>query len=217
MTSIDTQENSARTPARKRRAPLWAKVLLVVFVMLLIAAGVYAGFAAGKFAGATETRSTQVTRSVTTEEQVVLLTSGVVGVLEERGAGLEVLGLFELPGSERALFVRYEFDEKLGVEGGDVEVRETGENGYLISIPKFISLGYDEPKVSKATEENGILSWTTPEIDKFKIAEKVLNGQDERSDIEGLRPLLEEQARVFYTRIVTSIAPDATVEFEFAR
>ncbi|MDF2916020.1 MAG: hypothetical protein K0S70_237 [Microbacterium sp.] len=222
MTSVDTHNNSARAARREARTPLWAKVLLVLFVASLIAAGAYAGFTAGKSAGATETRDTQVIRSVTAEEEVVLMTSGVAGVLEERGDGLDVFGLFELPGSERALFVRYEFDAKLGVEGKDVKVREVDQNSYLISIPKFVSLGYDQPELSRATEENGILSWTTPEIDQLEIAEAVLSGRDgteydSTSHIDGLRPLLEEQARAFYTRIVTSIDPDAIVEFEFAR
>lgn len=216
MTGTSAHQKSARAPRPARRAPLWAKLLLIVFVVLIIATGAYAGFAAGRAAGATETRDTQVVRSVTTDEEVVLVTSGVAGVLEERGAALDVFGLFELPGSTRALFVRYEFDAKLGLEGKDVGVREVGENAYLISIPEFVSLGYDDPEISKATEENGILSWTTPEIDEFEIAEKILNERDIDSYVDGLRPLLEEQARVFYTRIVTSIAPGATVDFEFA-
>ena len=35
--------------------------------------------------------------------------------------------------------------------------------------------------------------------------------------IEGFRPVLEEQAVTFYTRIVSSIEPDATLEFEFTQ
>ena len=196
---------------------MWAKILLVGFVLLLIAAAAVAGLTAGRFLGATESRDTQVIRSITREEQVVLLTAGITDVMQERGDGLDVFGLFTLPGSERAMLLRYEFDAKFGIEGGEVSITKTGDDAYVISIPRFVFLGYENPDVSVANEENGILSWTTPEIDKAEVVETVLSAAAVDSHIDGFRPVLEEQARAFYGGIITAIDPAITLEFEFAQ
>ncbi|WP_210479888.1 hypothetical protein [Naasia sp. SYSU D00948] len=203
-------------PKLARQTPVWAKILLVVLVLLLLAATAFAGLTVGKFLGAAESRDTQVIRSITREEQVILVTAGVTDVIEERGDGLDVFGLFTVPGSERAMLLRYEYDAKFGVEGGDVSITRTGDNAYLVSIPAFAFLGYENPDVSIAKEENGILSWTTPEIDKFEVIEQVLTAEAVDSHLDGFRPVLEEQARVFYSGIITAIDPAITLEFEFA-
>lgn len=204
-------------PEHPRKTPLWAKVLLVVFVLLLLAGAAFTGLAVGKFLGATESRDTQVIRSITREEQVVLVTAGVTNVMEERSDGLDILGMFTLPGSERAILLRYEYDAKFGIEGRDVSITKTGDNAYLIAIPDFRFLGYANPDVSIANEENGILSWTTPEIDKTKVIEKVLTDEAVDAHIDGYRPVLEEQARAFYTGIINAIDPNIRLEFEFAQ
>lgn len=178
MTATATPPRTT-TPAPQpvKKSPWWAKVLLVLFVLLLVAVAAFAGLAAGKLLGATETRDTQVIRSISREEQVILLTAGITDVMEERGDGLNVFGLFELPGSERALLLRYEFDAKFGIEGEGVKISKTGDNAYLLSIPAFTFLGYENPDVSVAKEENGLLSWTTPEIDKVEVIETVLTDE----------------------------------------
>lgn len=199
------------------KAPLWAKVLLVLFVLLLVVAAAFAGLAMGRYLGSSETRDTQVLRSVTSEEQVILVTAGITEVVEEQGDRFNVLGLFELPGSERTLLARYEVDAKFGIEGKDVGITRTGDNAYLISIPAFTFLGYGNPDLTVASEENGLLSWTTPEIDKSEVFERVLSEEAVATHIDGFRPVLEEQARTFYSSIIASIDPDITLEFEFAR
>jgi hypothetical protein len=208
---------TANAPHPAKKTPWWAKALIVLFVLLLVAVAAFAGLTVGKFLGATETRDTQVIRSITRAEQVILVTAGITDVMEERGDGLNVFGLFELPGSERALLLRYEFDAKFGIEGKDVKFSTIGDNAYLISIPAFTFLGYENPDLSVAKEENGLLSWTTPEIDKLEVIEKVLTEEAVATHIDGLRPVLEEQARSFYTSIITSIDPDVTLEFEFTQ
>ena len=64
--------------------------------------------------------------------------------MEERGDGLNVLGLFELPGSERALLLRYEYDAKFGIEGKDVKISTIGDNAYLISTLSSSSSSDDQ-------------------------------------------------------------------------
>lgn len=211
---------SASTPDRRRRAPLWAKPLLFVVVLLLVVVAAAVGLTVGKTLGASETRSTQVIRSIKGEEQVILVTTGVTDVREERGEGLQLgigdLKLFTLPGSERSLLVRYEYDAKFGIEGKDVKITRTSDDSYRVDIPEFIYLGFDNPKLSVANEKNGAFSWTTPQIDQGKVVEKALSDQAVTEHLEGAQPLLEKQAETFYTRIVKAVDPSVTLTFTFA-
>lgn len=205
-----------------RKTPIWAKILLILFVLALIAAAALGGLILGKVLGASEERDVQVIRSISREEQVILVTAGVGDIKEESGDGLQVAipGLealaFEVPGTDRTILVRYDFDAKLGIEGKDVKIEPLGENSYRISIPEFVYLGNENPEISIASERNGILSWTTPEIDQLALAEAVLEEETVVETIEGARPVLEEQARIFYTNILTAIDPTITLEFVYA-
>lgn len=221
MTTTATPPSaSVRTPKPVKKTPIWAKILLVVFVLLLVGGAAIVGLNVGKFIGATESRDVQVIRSITGEEQVILVTAGMTDVQEEREDGLQ-LGIgdwdfFTLPGSERSVLIRYEYDAKFGVEGKDVEISRTGDDSYLITIPEFVYLGYANPDLSVANEENGILSWTTPEIDTTEVFEELLSEQAVAQHIDGFRLTLEEQAEQFYSKIVHAIDPAITLEFDFA-
>lgn len=199
------------TAATRRKTPVWAVILLILVVAGIAA---FAGLTLGKMLGATEERDVQVVRSVIGEEQVILLTAGLSDIKEERD-NQDFFGLFDIPFSERAVFLRYDFDAKFGIEGKDVEIEPLGDKAYRITIPSFQFLGYDEPEFSVATEANGILSWATPEIDTLQATEELLTDAAVAEHIDGFRPLLEEQAATFYSRIVSGIEPDATLTFAF--
>lgn len=206
-------------PTRTKKTPLWAKLLLILFILAVIAGAALISYNIGKFFGATESRDTQVIRSIQGDEQVILVTAGMTDVQEEREDGLNIaigdLNLFTLPGSERSVLVRYEYDAKFGIEGEDVEIRQTGDDAYVVTIPEFIYLGYANPDLSIANEENGLLSWTTPEIATDDVFEELLTEPTVEAHIDGFRPLLEEQAETFYSRIVDAIDPSIELAFEF--
>ena len=206
-------------PVRKKGTRLWAKLLLIAVILAVIAGAALISFTVGKFFGANESRDTQVIRSIKGEEQVILVTAGMTDVKEEREDGLNIaLGdwdLFTLPGSERSVLIRYEYDAKFGIEGKDVQIRQTGDNAYTVSIPEFIYLGYANPDLSIANEKNGLLSWTTPEIATDEVFEELLTQPAVEAHIDGFRPLLEEQAETFYSRIVEAIDPAIELTFEF--
>lgn len=202
------------TNVARTRTPLWAKVLLIVLILLLIGAAGLGGVMLGKILGASEERSTQVIRSITREEQIILATAGMTDIKPESD-DQDFFGLFDIPFTDRTVLVRYEYDAKFGIEGGDVLIEPIGDDTYRVSIPQFVFLGYDNPDFSIADEKNGILSWATPEIDKNKLIESLLTEQAVAEHLEGLRPVLEEQAKSFYTNIVTAIDPDATLQFTF--
>lgn len=221
MTTTTAPPSKAPAPKPIKKTPAWAKILLVVFILALIGAAAVAGLTVGKVLGATESRDTQVIRSIKGEEQVILLTAGMTDVEEERADGLKLaigdFQLFTLPGTDRSVLVRYEYDAKFGIEGKDVEIVRTGDSSYRIAIPEFIYLGYANPDLSVAKEENGVLSWTTPEIDTTAVFEQILSVQAVDEHIDGFRSVLEDQAEIFYTRIVQAIDPTVTLEFEFAQ
>lgn len=195
-----------------RRVPAW---ISVVVILILVVGAAVAGVLIGRLMGATEERSTQVVRSVKLEEEVILLSAGIADV-KERREDQKFFGLFDIPGTEREMFVKYEFDAKFGIDGAQVEIDQTGDKEYRITIPEFEYLGSDDPDFESATETNGILSWSTPQIDKFEFVENVLTPEAVAEHLEGFRPMLKLQAEAFYSRIVTSIEPDAELVFVFA-
>jgi len=198
----------------EKRAPWWAKLLLAVFVLALVVGAGFAGIVIGRLLGASEERAVQVVRSVKGEEQVILVTAGLSDIKPEK-ENQQFFGLFDIPFSEREVFIQYDFDAKLGIEGKEVAIEPTAEKAYTITIPQFVFLGYDDPNFSVATESNGILSWVTPEVDKFAAIEEILTEAQIADHVENLQPLLQAQAETFYTRIVTSIEPDAVLAFKF--
>jgi hypothetical protein len=202
--------------APRPRTPLWAKILLALVVLALIVGAALGGVAVGTYLGARETRDVQIVKSIVREEQVVLVTTGLADVIDARRTGLKLLPGLTLPGSERQTLIRYDFDAKFGIEGRDVTIEPTGTDAYLLSIPEFVFLGYENPVFTVVSENNGILSWTTPEIDNLDVVERKLTDEAVTNEIDGIRPLLEEQARTFYTDIITAIDPGVTLAFEFA-
>lgn len=195
--------------------PVW--VLLVVTVSVL-AGGVLATFSitrASLFATNSESINTQVAASVELEEQVVLLALGVEGI-EQKRSNSTFFGQV-IPGSERAAFLQYTYTAKLGIEGKDVTVTPAGPKRYRVSIPEFIFIGIDQPKLELLVEQNGLLSGVTPGIDQLEMVNHILGSDAKAEQITKHAELLAMQAKAFYSGIVHSIDPEITLDFEFAR
>src|SRR5205085_619936 len=95
--------------------------------------------------------------------------------IKEQDTSAQVFG-HTIPGSDQKVFLQYNFNAKLGVDGADVRVTKTGKNAYLISVPQFIFVGYDQPTFKVATSDGGVLSWVTPDIDRVEMVNEILNG-----------------------------------------
>lgn len=203
------------TKSSSKRVAKWLVVAVgLVVVAGLVAVGIAKAFPNfSLFESASETRNTQIINSITREEQVVLLSLGIQGISEQRERG-SFLGV-DVPGSGRASFVQYAFNAKLGIEGNDVKIVQTGESDLLVSIPKFIFIGHDNESFRTVVEDNGALSWVTPEIDTVEMINTILNDDAQDQYIDSNQEILEDQARVFYTAIVTSIDPTIAIRFEF--
>lgn len=160
-----------------------------------------------------ESYDSQVINAVDRIEQVALVSLGIQGITERR-SNSELFGI-TVPGSGRVTFIQYSFNGKLGIDGEDVTVTPTGENSYLVSIPQFIFIGYDDLDFKVAAEDNGVLSWVTADIDSLDIVNEVLDGAAQQEYLQGNVDLLEEQAQTFYRSIILSVNPEIQVEFEF--
>lgn len=200
-----------------RRVPVW--VLFLVAVSLL-AGGALATYSAWAFrppailASAGESLNTQVVNSVSLKEQVVLMSLGIQGI-DHKKQNSQFLGV-DIPGSERASFLQYSFTAKLGIEGKDVKVTQTGDHQFQMSVPRFIFIGRADERFELIVEDNGALSWVTPRIDAVEMANRVLNDQAQDAYIAANRELLVAQAQSFYSDIVKSIDPQAELTFQFA-
>ncbi|WP_162799467.1 DUF4230 domain-containing protein [Nocardioides sp. 616] len=160
-----------------------------------------------------ESRDSQVINSVTREQEVVLLSLGIQGINEKKDNG--TIGGLDIPFSERVSFLEYGFDAKLGIDGQDVKIEQSGEDEYVVTIPEFEFLGHDNESFRVVVEDEGSLSWTTPEIDTAQVITEILNDEAQQEYVDRNLEILRDQAQVFYTGIIKGIDPDLTVTFEF--
>ncbi|MCB1297843.1 MAG: hypothetical protein KDB08_02545 [Microthrixaceae bacterium] len=165
--------------------------------------------------GVVPDKNTQVVTAVTGIEEVALVSLSIEGLQERRTEAGQVLFL-TIPNS-RAAFLRYSFDAKIGIKADEVAIEELADGSFLITIPPFIVIGLDNQNYAIAAENNDLLSWTTPEIDKVAMINELFNPEVEAAYLTKSDELLKSQTRHFYKGIVTAIDPDATVTFEFAQ
>ena len=159
-------------------------------------------------------RHTQILQAVNREEQVVLTSLAIQGIVEETAS--TTLWGHEIFGTERAVFLQYTLSAKLGVEGADVVIEQTGENEFLVTIPEFIFIGHDDVEFRMLTENGGALSWVTPDVDTVEMVNDVLRPDALDQYVDEYRDILQDQARVFYSGIISGIDPTAVVAFDFA-
>ncbi len=175
----------------------------------------------GFFAQETETTHSKVVKAVQAEEQVVLMSQAIEGITESRRQA-QLFGR-NVPFTDRTSFIQYSYKAKLGLEGKEVTIDEVGQVGgeaeaakYLITVPEFVFIGHSDEQFRTAVEDNGILSWTTDDIDAAALVTDILNDDRKQQSIDDNREFLEQQAESFYGAIVKSVDPEAEVEFAFA-
>lgn len=159
------------------------------------------------------TEDVQVIRSMQRTKEVSLLRLGVTGIISKENKSH--FFNMEIPGTERARFIQYTFDAKLGFEGKDVVIKETGENAFDIAIPEFKFIGYDDPEYRVIVEQNGALSFGTQQIDSLDMVNNILTDKAKKEYVDSNCDILEDQAKSFYTSIVQSVSPDTKLNFIF--
>lgn len=198
-----------------KRALLWPLALVVLcfaVVGAVVAVDRFTDFSI--LDDRSESRSTQVINAVTREEQVVLVSLGIQGIDEETVTST-IFGL-DVPLSGRATFLQYNFDAKLGIEGGDVQIEETGVDEFLVSIPEFVFIGHDNESFRLVAEDNGVLSFVTPDNDSAEMITRILNDDTKDEYVESNAEILRDQAESFYSGIIRAIDPAISLQFEFS-
>ena len=201
-----------------RQGPRLSLRLLTLFLVFAIAIGV---FTIVKNQGwlsvvgiKSESHDSQVIQAIERTQEVSLLRLGIQGI-KEKDQSAEIFGK-SIPGTGRKVFLQYNFDAKLGVNGAQVKVTKTGENAYLISVPEFIFIGYDEPTFKVAVEDGDVLSWATADIDKVAMVNEILNDDARKTYLTSNEDLLQDQTKTFYDSLITSIDPALVTTFEFS-
>lgn len=200
------------------RVVKFARNLVMVLLAALLVIGALVGaknLGALSFVGVkSETSDSQIVAAVERTQEVSLVGLSIQGIKDEKKCAT-IFGKC-VPSSGDKVFLVYTFTAKLGLDGADVKVTKTGENNYLISVPTFEFIGYDEPTFKVAVRDGGVLSFLTPNIDELELVNEILSEEAQASYLTSNTRALQEQTEVFYDSLVTSISPDAETTFEFS-
>lgn len=188
--------------------------MIIVGALLAVGAVVVFKDPIVNWVGATTDKNTQVINAVTRTKEVSLVRLGIEGIRERKTEDGKLLFL-NIPNS-RAMFLRYSFDAKLGIDAKDVRIEERPDGSFLIRIPSFIMIGMSNQNIEVAAENNDVLSWTTAEIDTFAMVNEVFGDDLKAEYVARNLELLKDQSRTFYTDIIHAVDPEITLEFEFA-
>lgn len=165
------------------------------------------------FSSSSRSTDTQVIRAMEQTKEVSLLRLGITGIKSKENKSH--FFNMELPGTERAQFIQYSFDAKLGFDGKNVVIKAAGNNTFDVAIPEFKFIGYDHPEYQTVVEQNGALSFGAPQIDTAEMINEILSDKAKSEYVEKDREILEDQAKSFYTSIVTSVNSEAKLNFTF--
>lgn len=160
------------------------------------------------------TQDSQVIQAIERTQEVSLMSLGIQGILQKEQSST-VLGQ-SIPGTGERVLIVYKFTAKLGVDGEQVQVEETGEDAYTVTVPDFTFIGTQEPTFEVPVEDGGILRFVTPDIDQLELVNEILSDDGKQEYIDSNLDLLQDQTRVFYDSLITSVVPDAEVTYEFA-
>lgn len=160
------------------------------------------------------TQDSQVIQAIERTQEVALMSLGIQGILQKE-QNSTVFGQ-SIPGTGERVLIVYKFTAKLGVDGEQVQVEETGENAYTVTVPDFTFIGTQEPTFEVPVEDGGILRFVTPDIDQLELVNEILSDDGKQEYVDSNVDLLQDQTRVFYDSLITSVVPDAEVTYEFA-
>ncbi|AQX15826.1 MULTISPECIES: hypothetical protein [Tessaracoccus] len=113
--------------------------------------------------------------------------------------------------------MQYAFSAKLDIDGRDVRIVPVGEKKYRISIPEYIFIGHSNEDFRLVAENNGVLSFITPENDPVEMINSILNADAQADYIADNEEILREQATYFYSSIITGIDPEIDITYDFSQ
>lgn len=194
--------------ARVARVIAWGLVVVVA----TLACAHYIGNPFSAFEGK---KNVRVLHSIETVEEIALLSLGVQEIATD-SEDRKDWTLKPIPGTTKTSNVQFSFQAKLGIDGEDVRMDSQGGNEYLITVPEFKFIGMENLDVQVLNEENGILSWFTPDVDKNEMLDEVIKTDLQDKYIDSNQEILRQQTENFYRGLVRAVDPEAKVNFAFA-
>ena len=203
----------------RAKVRLWPLIVVPGVLVGAAAAAVMSGVVnpslfAGAFGGVS-TNTSEVIKYQLPQQEVALTSLRIEG-LERANADGKLFGV-SVDAGDRTKYIEYGFNAKLGVDGSQVEIVADGENAYTVAIPSFIFIGHSDEHFEDPIEENGMLSWLTPQISETGMVNKILSTERKDKWVASSLQLLKDQSEVFYGTIIKSVDPDAEITFEFAQ
>lgn len=203
----------------RARVRLWPLIVIPGVLVAAAAAAMISGLVnpfslAGAFGGVS-TNTSEVIKYQLPQQEVALTSLRIEG-LERADANGKLFGL-ALDAGNRSKYIEYGFNAKLGVDGSQVDIVADGEHEFTVTVPEFIFIGHSDEHFEDPIEENGILSWLTPQISETEMVNKILSTERKDKWVVSSLQLLKDQSEVFYGTIIKSVDPDATLTFQFAQ
>lgn len=203
----------------RAKVRLWPLIVVPGVLVGAAAAAVMSGVVnpslfAGAFGGVS-TNTSEVIKYQLPQQEVALTSLRIEG-LERANADGKLFGV-SVDAGDRTKYIEYGFNAKLGVDGSQVEIVADGENAYTVAIPSFIFIGHSDEHFEDPIEENGMLSWLTPQISETGMVNKILSTERKDKWVASSLQLLKDQSEVFYGTIIKSVDPDADITFKFTQ
>lgn len=203
----------------RAKVRLWPLIVVPGVLVGAAAAAVMSGVVnpslfAGAFGGVS-TNTSEVIKYQLPQQEVALTSLRIEG-LERANADGKLFGV-SVDAGDRTKYIEYGFNAKLGVDGSQVEIVADGENAYTLAIPSFIFIGHSDEHFEDPIEENGMLSWLTPQISETGMVNRILSTERKDKWVASSLRLLKDQSEVFYGTIIKSVDPDAEITFKFAQ
>lgn len=188
-------------------------ILLVVTATAAVVSGVFKPALFSGLFGGVSTNTSEVIKYQLPQQEVALASLRIEGIERADTAG----NLFGIPvdAGDRTTYIQYGFVAKLGIEGSQVRIEPEGDHAYAVSIPEFIFIGHSDEHFEDPIENNGILSWLTPQISETEMVNKILSAERKNKWVASSLQLLKDQTEVFYGTIIKSVDPQAELTFTF--
>lgn len=203
-----------------KRVPLWSH-LAVFGVVVVVLGALVAGVAVGIFtppwlvtaaSSHSVVKNTQVVTSIEKTEQTALLELGIQGISEAKG--IPPAALKDFPLLQKARYMQYSMTAKLGVD--EVKVEATDDHEFLVTVPPFIWIGYDDLEIERVIGDDGMLSALTTQVSEYEQFNSIVDQELKQKHLAGNQQALRDQATHYFTKMATSIDPSAMLTFQFA-
>lgn len=163
---------------------------------------------------AADVNETMIIKALERQDQVVLLRSSSLGIYEATNSRT-IFGDKKLFGSEKVDHIQYSYTSKIGFDASDVKIESKWLNRYVITIPAFIVIGYDDLKFETVAKNGGFLSFATEDIDTASVISEIMTPEKLSEQIGDNQEMLEEEAVDFYTGIAEGLDDGIKVKLKF--